>query len=126
MIYRGYLKIGNGGEIQIANIRNPPEGGNVPGGHHDSRTKVIDFTRQANTYMRGRIDGAGLNATTTGTLYPGHYNPGSWILLQRIQFRLYVRKGWLFLNQIKIVKTCQILRIIVMITIHSNATLRES
>ena len=77
VIYRGYLKIGNGGEIQIANIRNPPEGGNVTGGHHDSRTKVIDFTRQPNTYMRGRIDGAGLHATMTGILYPGHYVPGS-------------------------------------------------
>ena len=77
VIYRGYLKIGNGGEIQIANIKNPPEGGTGGGKHHDSRTKVIDFTKQQNWYMRGRIDSAGLHATATGTLYPGHYVPGS-------------------------------------------------
>ena len=77
VIYRGYLKIGNGREIQIANIRNPPEGGTGFAGHHDSRTKVIDFTKQPNTYMRGRIDGAGLHATMTGTLYPGRYVPRS-------------------------------------------------
>ena len=109
VIYRGYLKIGKGREIQIANIRNPPEGGTGgSGGHHDSRTKVIDFTRQQNTYMRGRIDSAGLHATATGTLYKGQIC----ILL--------------FLSLIEIVSTCHILRMFVMIPHHSNTTLLES
>ena len=47
------------------------------GGHHDSRRDIVDFTKQANTYMRGRIDKAGMNATATGTLYKGHYVPRS-------------------------------------------------
>ena len=82
VLYRGYMKVGRRSnpdtrkEIQIANIRNPREGGDGSG-RHDSRTNVIDFTRQANTYMRGRIDKAGMNATATGTLYKGHYTPGS-------------------------------------------------
>ena len=78
--YRGYLRIGkNGKDIQIANIRNPPEGGDGSGSHHDSRrTKPIHFTeRGQNTFMRGRIDSAGLNAKITGTLYKGYYRSGN-------------------------------------------------
>ena len=65
-------------EYQVANLVNPKEGGGTGfAGHHDSRRDIVDFTKQANTYMRGRIDKAGMNATATGTLYTGHYIPRS-------------------------------------------------
>ena len=62
-----------GKEYLIANIKNPREGA----GHHDSRRNIIDFTKRDstnnNTYMRGRIDRAGLHATVNGKLYVGSY-----------------------------------------------------
>jgi hypothetical protein len=75
--YRGYIRVGNK-EYQIANLVNPTEGGGVSDGkHHDSRTKIIDFTEPGhNTYLRGRHNNLG-SICPTGTLYPCRYQPPS-------------------------------------------------
>lgn len=75
--YRGYIRVG-GREYQVANLVNPREGGGVSDGkHHDSRTKIIDFTEAGhNTYLRGRHNNLGTNCPT-GTLYPCRYQPSA-------------------------------------------------
>ena len=75
--YRGYVRVGNK-EYQIANLVNPKEGGGSGfAGHHDSRTKIIDFTEEGhNTYLRGRHNNLG-TICPTGSLYPCRYQPSA-------------------------------------------------
>jgi hypothetical protein len=74
--YRGFVRVGNK-EYQIADLKNPREGGDPHATHHDSRTAIIDFTKPGhNTYIRGRSNNNG-DVVGSGTLYTGTYVPPS-------------------------------------------------